>query len=226
MNIVLGSRRESHVKSLSYTLAAWQKEEPTWSALPTQTPATVRKLLRHCLRKDRKQRLQAIGDARIAVEEVLAGALPGASQGEDASAPSAGSRLSILSWAAAAGLLAIVAAIGWWTAWRATRPADHPLLRLSVDLGPDAMTGNNLTAAISPDGTRLAFPARGPDGKTQLVTRLLDQPQATLLSGTEGAADPFFNPDGQWIGFFAGGKMTKVSVRGSAVSTLCEAPDP
>src|SRR5207244_12009109 len=184
MNIVLGSRRESHVKSLSYTLAAWQKEEPTWSALPTQTPATVRKLMRHSLRKDRKQRLQAIGDARIAVEEVLAGVLPVASEGEDASAPPAGSRLSILSWAAAVGLLAIVAAIGWWTAWRSTRPADHPLLRLSVDLGPDAMIGSNLTAAISPEGTRLAVLARGPDGKTKLATPLLDQPPTHLLSGT------------------------------------------
>ena len=222
---MLTGKRAFQGKSLSDTLASVLKDEPAWRALPTQTPATVRKLLRHCLRKDRKQRLQAIGDARIAVEEVLADALPGASQGEDASAPSAGSRLSILSWAAAAGLLAIVAAIGWWTAWRSTRPADHPLLRLSVDLGPDAMTGINLTAAISPDGTRLAFPARGPDGKTHLATRLLDQPQATLLSGTEGAADPFFKPDGQWIGFFAGGKMKKVSVRGSAVITLCDAPD-
>jgi serine/threonine-protein kinase len=102
---------------------------------------------------------------------------------------------------------------------------DHPLLRLSVDLGPEAGTGRNITAAISPDGNRLVFSARGPDGKTQLATRLLDQPQATLLSGTEGAADPFFSPDAQWIGFFAGGKMKKVSVRGSAVIALCDAPD-
>jgi serine/threonine-protein kinase len=126
---------------------------------------------------------------------------------------------------AAAGVLAIVAAVGWWTAWRSTRPVDNPLLRLSVDLGPDAIVGAHITAAISPDGTRLAFLARGPNGTTQLATRLLDQPQATLLSGTEGAGDPFFSPDGQWIGFFAEGKMKKVSVRGSAVITLCDAPD-
>src|SRR5207244_7129560 len=207
---MLTGKRAFQGKSLSDTLASVLKDEPAWRALPTQTPATVRKLLRHCLRKDRKQRLQAIGDARIADEEVLDGALPGACQGEDASAPSAGSRLSILSWAAAAGLLAIVAAIGWWTAWRATRPADHPLLRLSVDLGPDAMTGINLTAAISPDGTRLAFPARGPDCTTHLATRLLNHPQATLLFVTIVAADPFFNPDGQLIVFLARCKLTEV----------------
>jgi hypothetical protein len=145
---------------------------------------------------------------------------------KDASAPAASSRRRVRLWAVvAAGVLAIVAAIGWWTAWRSTRPVDHPLLRLNVDLGPDAVVGGNITAAISPDGTRLVFRAHGPDSKRRLATRLLDQPQATLLSGTEGADDPFFSPDGQWIGFFADGKMKKVSARGSAVITLCDARD-
>jgi serine/threonine-protein kinase len=84
--------------------------------------------------------------------------------------------------------------------------------------------GPRITAAISPDGVRLAFVARGPAGKQQLATRLLDQPKATLLSGTENAADPFFSPDGQWIGFFADGKMKKISVQGGAAVTLCDAP--
>ena len=82
----------------------------------------------------------------------------------------------------------------------------------------------NISAAISPDGARLAFVARGPAGKDQLATRLLDQAQATLLPGTENAADPFFSPDGQWIRFFADGKMKKISVQGDAAVTLCDAP--
>jgi len=161
-----------------------------------------------------------IGEARIGLEEVLAGAPQ-----EEASGPAASSRRRILPWVAAAGVLAIMAAIGWWTVWRSARAADHPLLRLNVDLGPDTVSSGNITTAISPDGTRLAFCANGLDSKRRLATRLLDQPQATLLSGTEGAADPFFSPDGEWIGFFAEGKMKKVSVRGSAVITLCDAPD-
>ena len=216
---MLSGKRAFGGESVSDTLASVLKVDPDWNALPAATPASIRKLVRRCLAKDRKQRLQAIGEARIAIEEVLAGAPT-----EEASAPAAGGRRSILPWAAAAGVLAIVAAIGWWIAWRSTRPVDQPLLSLSVDLGPDAIVGTHITAAISPDGTRLAFPAHGPDGKTQLATRLLDQPQATLLPGTEGADDPFFSPDGQWIGFFAEGKMKKVSVRGSAVVVLCDAP--
>jgi dipeptidyl aminopeptidase/acylaminoacyl peptidase len=175
---------------------------------------------RRCLTKDRRQRLQSIGEARIALEQVEAGAPL-----EELSAPVEGFRRSILPWAAA-GVLAVVAATAGWIAWRATRPVDHPLLRLSVDLGPDAVASDGITAAISPDGTRLAFPVRGADGKRQLATRLLDKPLATLLSGTGSAFDPFFSPDGQWIGFFAKGKLNKVSVTGGAVVALCDAPDP
>jgi serine/threonine-protein kinase len=44
-----------------------------------------------------------------------------------------------------------------------------------------------------------------------------------LLAGTENAADPFFSPDGQWIGFFADQKMKKISVQGGTAVTLCDA---
>jgi serine/threonine-protein kinase len=126
-------------------------------------------------------------------------------------------------------VLAIVAVVALWGLWRATRLLEPrqvslPLTRLSVDLGPDAMTGLNLTAVISPDGRRLVFPARGPDGKQHLATRLLDQAQATLLPGTDNSDDPFFSPDSHWVGFFAGGKLKKISVQGGAPVTLCDAP--
>jgi serine/threonine-protein kinase len=119
-----------------------------------------------------------------------------------------------------AGATMVIAAIALFVAWRATRPVDHPLTRLSVDLGPEAMTGLNLTVAISPDGRRLAYPVRGPDAKQLLATRLLDQAQHTLLQHTENGSDPFFSPDGQWIGFLAGMQLKKISVQGGAPVTL------
>jgi serine/threonine-protein kinase len=109
---------------------------------------------------------------------------------------------------------AIVAAVGWLLLWRATRTVDHPLTRLSVDLGPEALNALSLTAAISPDGRRLVYPARGPDDKQLLDTRLLDQSQPTLLPGTENGGDPFFSPNGQWIGFFSGSQLRKIFVQG------------
>jgi serine/threonine-protein kinase len=189
-------------------LASIIKEEPKLDALP----ARVAPIVERCLRKDLRKRWQAVGDIRIALEE----GIPVSAGVPAIRRPTA--------WMALAGIGLLIAAAAFWIAWRATRAVEHPLMRLSVDLGPDAVAGLSTTAAISPDGTRLAFPARSADGQRQLATRLLDQPQATLLAGTENAEDPFYSPDGQWVGFFAEGKMKKVSVRGGAVVTLCDAP--
>ena len=128
-----------------------------------------------------------------------------------------------LSWRVASLLLAFIAAGASWVAWRATRPGRQPLIRLSVDLGPDARTGLDTTVAISPDGTRIVFPTRGPDGKPLLATRSLDQASTTLMPGTDNANDPFFSPDGRWLGFFADGQLKKVSLEGGAAVPLCAA---
>jgi serine/threonine-protein kinase len=191
--------------TISDTLAAVLTKEPDLSAIPAQ----ARPVVERCLRKDPRGRWRDIGDVRVALEDgVLA-------------PPVAESWRSSWLWPTAAAVLAgamVVAGAGWW---RASRPVDHPLTRLSVDLGPAAVTGLNLTAAISPDGRRLVFAARGSDGTQQLATRLLDQAQPTLLPGTEGGSDPFFSPDGQWIGFFGGAEIKKIPVLGGAPVTVC-----
>jgi Tol biopolymer transport system component/predicted Ser/Thr protein kinase len=173
-------------------------------------PAALEGAVRTCLEKDPEDRWQSARDVKRALE--MARVAPALQ-----TAPSQ----SRLGWVVAG--LAVVAAAALWVAWRTPRPVDRPLMRFSADLGPDAVKGANITAAISPDGTRLAFVARGSGGKEQLATRLLDQATATLLAGTENAADPFFSPDGQWIGFFADGKMKKISVQGGAAVVLCDA---
>jgi len=130
-----------------------------------------------------------------------------------------------------AGLSSVVAVISAAVLWRATlpadRPADRPMTRFSVDLGPEAIqgradSGELLNPVISPDGTRLVFPAKAAGGSEQLAMRRLDQSVVTMLAGTEGAVDPFFSPDGQWIGFFAGKKLKKIPVQGGGVVSLCD----
>ena len=73
--------------------------------------------------------------------------------------------------------------------------------------------------ALSPDGTQLAYVARQ-NGNQQLYLRAMDSQDAKPIPGTEGAVNPFFSPDGQWVGFFAGGNLKKVSVSGGAAMTL------
>jgi DNA-binding winged helix-turn-helix (wHTH) protein len=119
--------------------------------------------------------------------------------------------------------VAIGGAAGWW---RVTRPAPQPLVRVSLDLGPEmtaAGLGTGTLLGLSRDGTRLAVSVSTPDGKVRLAARRLDQSQFTLLSGTEGAASPFFSPDGRWIAFFAEGKLKKIAAEGGAPVTLCDA---
>jgi len=125
----------------------------------------------------------------------------------------------------------VVAAISGTLLWRATRPVDRPMMRFSVDLGPEAMrgraaNGDYFNPVISPDGTRLVFPVKLADGSEQLAMRPLDQSTVTKLAGTEGAVDPFFSPDGQWIGFFNGQKLKKIPLRGGGAITLCETAGP
>jgi serine/threonine-protein kinase len=176
----------------------------------SKVPARVRRLLGRCLEKDPKERLRDIGEVRYLLEEPAA---------ERHSGPSR----SRLAWSAAAALAIVAAGLGW-VAWRATRPVERPLARLDVDLGQDislAGGGNNgSTVAISPDGTRLAYMASLSGGPTRLFTRRLDQAQTTELRGTEGATGVFFSPDGQWLGFFASGRLNKISVEGGAVVPL------
>jgi serine/threonine-protein kinase len=121
--------------------------------------------------------------------------------------------------------LECVALTGTQLQGSAPRPADLPLVRFSVDLGRNAVPALRRTAALSPDGRRVVFLARGADGKQRIATRLLAEAQTTLLKGTENAQDPFFSPDGKWLGFFADYRLKRVSLEGGAPVTVCEAPN-
>jgi Tol biopolymer transport system component len=100
-------------------------------------------------------------------------------------------------------------------------------LRQSVELGADASfsaTSLGPWVILSPDGAALVFVAqKAADERPQLYVRRLDQSHATPLSGTEGADGPFFSPDGEWVGFFANGKLKKIAVGGGAPVTICQA---
>jgi serine/threonine-protein kinase len=199
-------------------LAAVISQEPKLDALPSD----IRPIVAKCLRKDPRKRWQSMGDVRLALEERGTAASEGA--------PVSARPRSRLAWAgwAVAGVLAV--SLGLALLW--LRETDRPLLRLNVDLGPGALADSSSTALISagpviaPDGSRLVFPVLGREGRGQLATRLLGQPEPTPLSGTEGGGQPFFSPDSQWIGFFADGKLRKISIQGGAAVTLCDAPNP
>ena len=219
---MLTGRRAFAGDEVSEILAHVLTKEPDWNALPARTPVPIHRLLRRCLEKDRKRRLDSAAAARFDVEEAMTAA------GENANgvADSGAAWRRALPWAVAATLgvsLGLALLVGsFWAA------APQAPVRVNVALGADASlaTVDRGTATIlSPNGQVFAFVAQRRSGAPSLYVRRLDQLEATPLAGTEGAHSPFFSPDGEWIAFFADAKLKKIALSGGAPVTLCDTPD-
>jgi serine/threonine-protein kinase len=203
------------------TLAAIVERQPDWQALPAAVSPLLRRLLGRCLEKDPRQRLRDIGDVRIelrdptTIETLLAQPV-------------------VASWSrragrvVAAGLITAAAVGAGWALGRRSRPAAAAAApaRFAVELpaaAPElANSGMTRTLALSPDGTQLAFFARQPGHARQLWVRALDRLESRPIRYSEGGFDPFFSPDGRWLGFFMDQKIKKVSVDGGEPVTVCD----
>ena len=215
---MLAGTRPFEGEDVSDTLATILKGEPEWSRLPADTPASIRALLRHCLEKDRRQRIADIAVARYVLGAPLEAAAP-ARTPADAGKP----RSSWIGFAAALAA-ALVAAAGGWILKPSPTASARPITRFPIILAQDqsfTSSGRHILA-LSPDGTRLVYVAN-----SQLFLRAMDQVDASPIRGTnEGAAEPFFSPDGQWIAYYADGHLRKVAISGGAPTTLCDAQIP
>jgi serine/threonine-protein kinase len=211
---LLTGKQAFHGEDVTDILAAVVRAEPDWNVLPANISPSIRVLLQRCLRKDRRQRTPDAAILRIEIEDALA-APKDSGTTQAAAIPASKLLLAIGVVAAAATIIAVVMAFGWW---RSMRPVERPLVRLDVDLGPDVSLGSprGTDTILSPDGTRIVYVSQG-----RLFTRRLDQPNATELAGTQGAFAPFISPDGQWVAFFSLGKLQKISVDGGSAITLC-----
>jgi eukaryotic-like serine/threonine-protein kinase len=207
-------------ETTSDILACVIRAEPDWSQLPTATPQAVRHLLRRCLQKDPKQRLRDIGDARIAIEEVLSGSAAAETAAGLAAAPPHWRRVIL---GAIAGLILgglITAAV---LLTRSSRMQSLAPVRLSIPLPAGQLFDNGQpNLAISPDGMEIAYCARNASGAYQIYLRNLDESVAKPVEGTEDGASPFFSPDGKSLGFStSNGKLDKVSASGGPPQVLC-----
>jgi len=215
---LLTGKRAFEGETITETIAAVLKSEPDWEALPESTPWRIRDLLHRYVQKDPSDRLRDIGDARITIGEALKEPEASARVGPAGTAPAARWRVA-LPWGAA--LLMAVLAIGI-ARWGPSRLAPQPTSRFTITPTAPLADSDGRDLAISPDGRSIVYLSRS-EGQAQLYLRVMDEFQARPLPGTEGAdRSPFFSPDGDSVGFFAAGKLKRISP-GGPVMTLCEA---
>ncbi len=223
---MITGRRAFDGDEVSDVLASVLKSDPQWTALPAAAPAALRRLIRRCLEREPKRRLQAIGEARIQLDDLISGVPDDGAA--PARAPVQSNAWRVVPWAVAlvSATLAIVTLV-LWAPWR-TPPSGTPV-RLSVEVGAGAtlaVGGQGAAAVLSPDGATIAFVGRTtPGARPQLFIRRLSEMRPTLLAGTEGAFNSFHSPDGRWLAFFAENKLKKVSVTGGAVTTISDAAE-
>ncbi len=127
-------------------------------------------------------------------------------------------------WPALSVVLAMAVLLFAWSPWRNVESPATQVMRFPITLPLTApLVGGASTVAISPDGKYFVYLGLS-SGNSKLFLRPIDQFSAQPMTGTDGANDPFFSPDGQWVAFFASGKLRKVSIFGGSPQDVCTVP--
>ena len=219
---LLTEKKAFEGETITETIAAVLKSEPDWDALPSTTPWRIQELLRRCLTKEQQDRLSGISNVRVEIKLALTppSTVP----------PTGGSRTSqpplwrrTIPWSVA--LLMGVMAISV-TLWRSPQQVPARTTKFAItpsQTAPLAEVPEN-DLAISADGRHVVYRTTTEKG-FQFNLHSLDDLSDRPIPGTEGSTrgSPFFSPDGESVGFFAGGKLKKVSLSGGSPITLCEA---
>ncbi len=207
--------------TVSDVLAGVLAKEPQWNTLPLNLHPRVRLLLERCLEKESKDRYGDISDARVDIQKVLAdpeGVIvqPVAEVGQAVPA-------SKLPWVVATLGLVVVASVAVWY----LKPAEpRPISRFSHVL-PEGQRFTNVgrpLVAVSPDGSHIVYVAN-----SQLYLRSMDELEAHPIPGTdEIPTNPFFSPDGQWIGYWSqtDAQLKKIAISGGAAIPLADIVNP
>ena len=185
-------------------------KEPEWTKLPPSTPPRLLDVLQRCLRKDSRERLRDIGDARLELLESL----------DDRPLARGYTTRNWTPWVAALVLAAILiptaaVAVRYWRETTTT----GAVIRFQVPT--PRMRGDGLLSA-SPDGVHMAYVAPNPDGRPLLWIRALDSQQAVSVPGSEGASWPCWSPDGRFVAFEAAHKLKTSPISGGPGQYVCD----
>tara|TARA_B100000686_G_C16784746_1_gene974451 strand:- start:369 stop:3041 length:2673 start_codon:yes stop_codon:yes gene_type:complete len=204
------------------TIAAVVREEPDWNRLPADLPARLVQVLRGCLRKAPAQRVRDIGDVRLAIEGLFETTVR--APVEQVTVPTTKPWLEPVPLGLGALGLLLLGGIAAWLVTPAQEAPEEAVVRFAVPLedGSTFTRFGRHSAVITADGSQIIYVA-----DSQLFIRRLNQLQANGIPGTQDdPMEPFVSPDGEWVGFFAGGQLKKVALSGGAPVSLCDATPP
>jgi serine/threonine protein kinase len=208
-------RRPFEGESAASVIGAILKDvPPVVSTRQPLAPTALDHLVERCLEKDADERWQ---DARDVKRELVWIASARSRPGADIPLPRSGHR-SVALWLAAC--VVVAAALGATALMRPRQNGSSPVRTVLSIVPPDNVRPGG-SFALSPDGRHFAFVGLSGDGAATLWVRSMDSPTSRQLPGTEDASYPFWSPQSEAIGFFAGGKLKTVAmVGGAAPKTL------
>ena len=203
----------------SLMVAILERDPLPMSSLQPMTPPALDRVVKKCLAKEREDRWQSAKDLTDELKWIAGGSA------ESSKVTLREPKLASKVWQRRLGLAlaaVAVAAAGAIAIWKFKPTPPVPVTRTVIALPPDQQLAglDQPVVALSPDGSRLAYVASLRGQVQQLFLRAMDSLEARPMLGTEGAINPFFSPDGQWLGFFQGGALKKVSVSGGSAVTL------
>jgi eukaryotic-like serine/threonine-protein kinase len=218
-----GKRAFEGKTSASVMAKILEVDPPSISSLQPMTPPHLDRVVKTCMTKDPDERWQTASDLCRELRWISDGGSQVGIPVPTAPEPIWKKHLPWLS-AFAVAIVAIV-----WVALyvRSARPPNTHAVRFTIGAPEKApFVLNPAFLSISPDGSKLAFVAGTglSVSGVQLWIRSLDSPTAQALPGTEGASQPFWSPDSQYVGFFADAKLKKIAVSGGPAQTLADAP--
>ena len=217
-------------RTTSDIIANVLQQEPDWRAAVSFAPPEAVRLVRRCLTKERAKRLRDIADARLEIEEMLAGEAA-QSRSFAAATPPTSRSTSRRRWIAPAIAAALLlgAAGGAFVPRMVGRGTTGTVAADASVFGMWEPAGDSLylfvdPIAVSPDGRQIALVTNGADGQSHLWLRSLDALEAKKLENTEGAQFPFWSPDGRSLAFAARGELRVMDLSRGLVRTLTSLP--
>ena len=216
-----GKRAFEGASRTSLIASIVSSQPPPISSVAPMTPPALDRVVRKCLEKDPDDRWQSAHDV---ASELRWLSEAGSQAGVATTVTLRRKSRERLAWGLAAVFAVGAAALAVGFVRRA--PVRAPAFRATIMPPPETalIPFDLLGLDLSKDGRRLAFVANGADASTQIWIRELGETTARAIPETRGASYPFWSPDGQYLGFFADGKLKKIDVRGGSPQILADAP--